>query len=354
MAAQAMGTQAHDWLKAELPGGMSREAKTALSGQTLKNGQICITDANGKRKVVAATGNETHTYTFTGTPTAGTFRVTLWHKDGYWVETTDIAFDASEAVFDAAVEAVLGTSAVTGTLTGEGSGITVLNIVFGGTGYASLTQPEGFVDWSKLVGVTASAFARATSAGAAKNEVQTFDFGAAATAGTIKIGVTTAAGSLVWTDTAAWSATDATFLSNINAVLDQIAGTGGIVATAKAATDTDSALVFTFSGTGYAALAQPALQLDTSALTSVTTVTFTRTTAGGKAGNQVGNKASCVAYDALDASAADVEGVFITRDARVDRGSLYFGGGDPDGCIAALAEVGIIVETSAGKFEPGV
>jgi hypothetical protein len=112
------------------------------------------------------------------------------------------------------------------------------------------------------------------------NEVQTIAFGAAATAGTFKIGFTLASGAVVWTDTIAWSATDATFLSNMNAAIDNVLGAGLVVATAIPATDTDLGFVLTFSGAGYTALPQSLVAIDAAALTSVTTVTVTRTTTG--------------------------------------------------------------------------
>ncbi len=112
------------------------------------------------------------------------------------------------------------------------------------------------------------------------NEVQTINFGAAATGGTFKIGFTLASGAVVWTDTIAWSATDATFLASMNTAIDGILGAGLVVATAIAATDTDLGFKLTFSGAGYTALPQSLVQIDAAALTSVTTVTVTRTTTG--------------------------------------------------------------------------
>lgn len=326
------------FLISELPGRMSREVKTLASGQTVKAGQVCATNSAGKKIAVVATGNETHTYTFTGTPTSGNFRLRLWHKDGYWVETADIAYNASNGTLDTAIEAVLGTSAVTATATGAGTAITVISIVFGGTGYASLSQPQGAVIYDGMPGVTAVAWARATSAGAAKNEVQTVSFGAAATGGTVKIGVTKpTTGELVWTDAISWNTTDATFLASINTALDSVLGvSGAIVATAIAATDTDLGFVLTFSGTGYSGIAHALVSVDTAALTSVTSCAVTRTTAGGLGGGQVNNTADCIAYAAIDASSADKEGVFITFGAEVNANALYYGGADVATCRTNL------------------
>lgn len=343
-----------DWLKSEEPSRLSRITDTVLSGQTLKAGQVCCTDlSSGKRKAVPATGNEVHTYTFTGTPTAGTFTLKVWHKDGYWVETSPLTFDDTTADVDAALEAVLGTSAVVAVATGSGSAITAITITFSGTNYASTVQPLGQAIWDGVTGWTACAVTRSTSAGVSQNEVQTVAFGAAATAGTVKLGIRVPTTGmevedwpLVWTDAIAWSATDATYLSNINAALDNVLGSSKVVATAIAATDTDLGFVLTFSGSGYSGIKHPFVEVDASALTSVTTVTVTRTTAGGAAGNRYGATADCISVNEVDASAGDVSNaVFIARDALVNGDALYWGGCDPTAGALALKKVGIIVRS---------
>lgn len=333
------------FLLSEAAGLLSREVLTVLSGGNIKAGQVCARNASGKAIPIAATGNEVHTYDPTGAPSSGWFSLTLRHSNGSWVTTGDIAYNANAAAIQAAINAVLGTSAVSV----SGTAATAIAITFSGTGYTNLYQPQGTLTWDRLVGVTGVTFTRTTPAGATQNEVQTFDFGAAATGGTLKIGVTLPNGNVVWTDTAAWSATDATYLANIQAVLDQVCGANGIVVSAKAATDTDLALVFTFSGTGFAGLAQPALELDTAALTSVTSTTFTRTTAGGLSGSEIGNKANCIAFEDIDASSADKAGVFIVRHAVVDADALVYGGGDRPACLTALKELDIVAR-SGGSY----
>jgi len=342
-----------DFLKFEENNNYCRAVKTALSGQTLVCGQVCASSAAGKKQVLVGTGNEGHTYTMVAVPTSGTFKFRLWHKDGYWVETAAIAYNAANTVIAAACNAVLGTSAVGCT----GTAATTMVLAFSGTGYAAKYQPLGSMDIQDAFPTLSFTVSRSTAAGVARNEVQTVDFGAAATGGTVKIGVhipTTgvdiANWPVVWTDTAAWSATDATFLSTINGVLDQVCGASGIVCTAKAATDTDLALVFTFSGTGYAGLAHPMLEIDPSALTSVTTATWTRTTAGGAVGAQLTALADSIALEAIDASAADKTGLFLVRGpAIVDAGELVYGGGDPTAVAASLLALGIIVQSEAAR-----
>lgn len=152
----------------------------------------------------------------------------------------------------------------------------------GSTGTVKIVGPPTAAGTVRAVTATFSAVGATsiTITALGINEVQTINFGAAATGGTFKIGFTLASGAVVWTDTIAWSATDATFLSNINTAIDNLLGAGLVVATAIAATDTDLGFVLTFSGAGYTALPQSLVAIDAAALTSVTTVTVTRTTTG--------------------------------------------------------------------------
>ena len=117
---------------------------------------------------------------------------------------------------------------------------------------------------------------------AGTNEVQTVNFNIASTGGTVVFVVPKANGTMVQTVGAAWSATDATYLSNVNSALDTATGvSGGIVATAIASVDTDLGFVLTFSGTGYAGLPQAMVRVDGTLPTSTTGWNVVRTTAGG-------------------------------------------------------------------------
>jgi hypothetical protein len=112
------------------------------------------------------------------------------------------------------------------------------------------------------------------------NEVQRVNFNIASTGGNVILGITDPTTGSVVRATAAWSATDATYLGNINTALDLATGVaGGIVATAIAATDTDLGFTLTFSGTGYAAKAHPLVEI-LGYPTSSTQGTVTRVTAG--------------------------------------------------------------------------
>lgn len=109
------------------------------------------------------------------------------------------------------------------------------------------------------------------------NEVQTLTFGAAATGGTMRLIVPKTDGTLVTTDAITWNGTDATWLAAINTALDAATGvSGGIVATGAAP---DTALTFTFGGTGYAGNTWSRIQVSTFP-TSTTTANVVRTTTG--------------------------------------------------------------------------
>lgn len=82
------------------------------------------------------------------------------------------------------------------------------------------------------------------------NEVQTVTFNAAATGGNYQFRVPNADGTMEVTSPIAWNTTDATLLSNIQAALDASTGVANGIVVSGATPDT--ALVFTFSGTGYA------------------------------------------------------------------------------------------------------
>lgn len=152
----------------------------------------------------------------------------------------------------------------------------------GATGSIKLTGPPGANGTSRTRTLAYSAVGATTItiANPLQNEVQRLDFGAAATAGNISLQVPLPTGGLVTTANAAWSATDATYLSNIQTQLDAATGvTNGIVVSAIPAVDTDLGFIFTFSGTGYAGNTYPLIEVVTKP-TSTTTVTVTRTTTG--------------------------------------------------------------------------
>ncbi len=143
------------------------------------------------------------------------------------------------------------------TLTLSAAQATELVRRIGATGTFVLTGPEAASGTVQQRTVTYSAVNTTTGAvtitALGTNQVENVRTSPAATGGNIQLNVAKPDGTFVTTGNAAWSATDATYLSNINTALDTATGVvGGIVATAIAATDTDLGFVLTYSGTGYA------------------------------------------------------------------------------------------------------
>lgn len=143
------------------------------------------------------------------------------------------------------------------TLTINAAGAVELVRRVGSTGTFTLTGPEAASGTVRQTTVTYSAVNTSTGAititGLGTNQQDTVRFNIASTGGNVQLTVQKPDGVFVTTASAAWSATDATYLANINSALDTATGVvGGIVATAIAATDTDLGFVLTYSGTGYA------------------------------------------------------------------------------------------------------
>lgn len=155
----------------------------------------------------------------------------------------------------------------------------------GSSGTLKITGPQTAAGTVRTVTMTYSAVAAAsggnrdiTYTALGTNEVQTLTFGAAATGGTMRLRVPLANGTFVTTDAITWNATDATWLAAINTALDAATGVaGGIVATGAAP---DTAITFTFSGTGYLSSLQPGYISVVTFPTSTTSATVVRTTAG--------------------------------------------------------------------------
>lgn len=176
-----------------------------------------------------------------------------------------------------------------GALTSAGTTVTLASAAIcteivrrkGATGTVKITGPPTAAGTVRTLTATYSAISNVsmTISALGVNEVQTMTFGAAASGGSLRLRVPKADGTFVLTDAITWDTTDATWLSNINTALDAATGvTGGIVATGATP---DTILIFTFSGTGYAALPQPTEMISAETLpTSVTTVAVARTTTG--------------------------------------------------------------------------
>ena len=173
---------------------------------------------------------------------------------------------------------------------GSGTSLTVSAAVateiirrIGSTGTLTLTGPpaaNGTVS-QKTATFSAVGATTVTITALSANEVQRVDMNIASTGGNVVLKIPKADGTFVLTTPAAWSATDATYLANIQAVLDVASGVAnGIVVTAIPTVDTDLGFILTFSGTGYAGLPANGLVTVETLPTSSTAATVTRTTTG--------------------------------------------------------------------------
>lgn len=127
----------------------------------------------------------------------------------------------------------------------------------GASGWVSLLGPgqAGGVAQSSILAYSAvnTSTGAVTITATGVNQVDQFLFATPATAGNLQLTIQRPDGSFITTASAAWNATDATYISNLNTQLDAASGTtGGIVASAIAATDTDLGFVLTYSGAAYA------------------------------------------------------------------------------------------------------
>lgn len=156
-----------------------------------------------------------------------------------------------------------------GALTGTGTTVTVsaaeateLVRRVGATGTFKLTGPPSAAGTVRTLTATYSAVntsnGQITITALGVNQQEDVRLNPAATGGNLQLNVAKTDGTRATTANIAWNATDATFLASINSALDTATGvTGGIVATAIAATDTDLGFTLTYSGTGYAGLSWP-------------------------------------------------------------------------------------------------
>ena len=241
--------------------------------------------------VGAGTGqNAVQTVAWSSVPTAGTFAMTFRKYDGTYVTTAAIAFDSTTVA--TSINAVLGSSAVTVTYTSTYA-YAGFYITYSGTNYTITPQEACTIDNSGLtftttvgqtitqttIGVPAAGTVTLSSA-LGVNEVQTIAFNIASTGGNVVLEVDKTDGSRIRTTTAAWNATDATYISAIQTVLDTATGVAnGIVVSAVTAQDMDLGFKLTYSGTGYAAKSWN-LATVTTLPTSSTAWGVTRTTTG--------------------------------------------------------------------------
>lgn len=103
---------------------------------------------------VEATGGELHYYEFNATPTAGTFTLTLFDYEEEDGTTASIAWNASEATVQTAVDGVMGANKTRVEVEYDGSAIKRIIIHLSGENYAHWSWPTGSADVSALTGVS--------------------------------------------------------------------------------------------------------------------------------------------------------------------------------------------------------
>jgi hypothetical protein len=151
-----------DLLRSESPDNYCREtylAEGAVTvGMILKNGTNPVTQ---KKPVVLTAVNQVVTVTTTGTTSAGSFVLGFPQANGSVIETGPIAYNASVANVQTALDAALGADLII-----AGGTIAALTLTYSGEGYAALLWPLPTVTMS---GVTASSkvLVALTTAGAA-------------------------------------------------------------------------------------------------------------------------------------------------------------------------------------------
>ena len=244
-------------------------------------------------------GDEVQTFTPDAASSAGTYTILLQKPDGTTVRTAAIAYDATLAACQAAITLALGAVAgwvasTAGSAAPFSAGPIALVLTASGTGYLKTDYPMCSVDPDSLTGVTTitgvqttrgiptAGTITVTAVGAAADAVQTVTIGGTHSGGSLKLGFREVAdpdGAIIWTDTIAWSATEATMTASGQAALDDLLGANVVVLTTIADTAA-TVLVLTFSGTGATSLAQEEVHVDVSAYTGASTVSVAMTTAG--------------------------------------------------------------------------
>lgn len=312
MASNSEGSYISDLVKQEATMHASREELLVDASQTLVFGSVCQKGAGGRMKAltagvaagvdevqtitpsVASAANEVHTVTPTvaanadcvqtitcgGTSTGGTMKIGVRElgntKGGVrWTDT--IAWHATEATMTASMQAalddLLGANVIVVTEI-PNTDTPVITLTFSGTGATNRVHGLVSVDVSAMTGCSTATV------------VMTTPGGGTITAGTYTISFVDAAGNTQVTYPIAWNANAAA----INAALDDAnGGVAGLVATGGPMS-TPTAVVLTFSGTGFASVPQPSLVVvDTDNLDGCSDTQVVRTTPGAGAVNVTGS-----------------------------------------------------------------
>lgn len=143
------------------------------------------------------------------------------------------------------------------TITLSTAGATELVRRIGASGNLTMTGPPAASGTARQKTVAYSAVnttnGQVTITSPTVNQVDQINFNAASTGGNLQLRVQKPDGTFATTGNAAWNATDATYLANIQTVLDAATGVvGGIVASAIPSVDPDNGIRLTYSGGAYA------------------------------------------------------------------------------------------------------
>ena len=104
--------------------------------------------------------NEVQTVAWSSAPTAGTFKLSFTRYDGVVVTTAAIAYGATcSTTVAAAINAVLGTSAVSCTASGSTTADNGFYVTFSGTNYTKVAQPALTVDQTGITAWTSTSAA---------------------------------------------------------------------------------------------------------------------------------------------------------------------------------------------------
>ena len=242
--------------------------------------------------VGAGTGQDAvNTLVWASQPSAGTVVFTFKLADGTYKSTTAIAYNASLATLNTALDV----------MTGVGSGIVAtgttyvyqtLIFTYSGTGYTHLAQPTPTADVSSLTQTTAGYTCTQTTIGVPTagtvtlssalgvNEIQTVTITGALSAGTLYFVLVDYLG-MAHVCTMAYNVTFATALAALNSSIVAELGSAQVVVTSTGAAWASCDLIFTFSGTHYTKTAQTNLvACSIGAATGPTSVATVRTQAG--------------------------------------------------------------------------
>lgn len=342
---KAEGLTLGDLILDERPLKGSRELRVVDASQTLKIGTICGKTTAGRMAKVAVPVNEVQTLAITGTLTAGTFTLRAIDKNGVLRVTPPIAYNASIANINTALDDAFGASMIVA----SGTAITATALTFSGAGYAGKRQPALVeVDTSGLTGEDDASVTLTTpgggTGGAAVNEVQTMAIVGTLTGGSFTMSFTKSDGTRVTTAAIAYNANTAA----IQSALDTLLGTNAVVVGGTAIT----ASSLTFSGGQYAGRDQDPVSVDISALTTATgtgsaggiSYTMTETTKGGGPGTGAA-EAICCEEVTTAGGVVTTQATFLVRDAVVRKSTLEIAGNMND-ALAALAERGIVAMSS--------